>query len=57
MRGQMYEEEEGKISLADKSLGRRGVAGVIIHPDKLFILHTALPSAGWSTVPRPSLMF
>lgn len=52
MRGQAHEVK----SHSDKSLGVGG-AGVIIHLDKLFILHMALPGAGWSTIPRSTLMF
>ena len=47
MQGQLYELKCEQESLSDKSLGR-GDAGIIIHLDKLFILHMALLSAGQS---------
>lgn len=50
MRGQTHEVKCTEKSRSDKSLGVGG-AGVIIHLDKLFILHMALPSAGCSTIP------
>lgn len=56
MQGQMYEAKCDEKSHSDKSLGAGGT-GVIIHRDKLFILHMALLSAGSSTIPPPSLMF
>ncbi len=56
MQGQWYELKCEQESRSDKSLGGE-IAGIIIHLDKLFILHMALLSAGQSAVSHTLLMF